>query len=424
MSQPTLSPTPQKTARSGRSVAGVIFDRNFGPYLLGNFASNCGTWFQNIAQALLVYHLTHSTLLVGVVNFAQFIGSLVLAPWAGAAADRFDRRRLLMTVQVGSLVVATALTAIAYAGHAGLPVVMAAALLLGLGTAFAIPSMQALVPALVERQDMPTAVAMNTVTFTLARAIGPILGALAVDHLGIPVAFGLNASSYLLLLCALAVVRPRPVQAGVKKKQATLRATWSGLRSDSTALLMLIVVGCVAISGDPVNTLTPEFATKIFHQPDTGLGLLIGAFGFGSVIAAFLSKRTSNSRGTMTAMLLMGLATVGLGLAVSMWAAMVALCVAGFGFLAAQTGATVRLQGRVSEQERGRVMALWSVAWLGTRPIASLIDGTVAELAGVRVAAAVMALPVLLGLALFAVVQRTAGRARGSADNLVRGAGS
>jgi MFS family permease len=395
---------------------GVMFDRNFGPYLLGNFASNCGTWFQNIAQALLVYQMTHSTLLVGAVNFAQFIGSLVLAPWAGAAADRFDRRRLLMTVQAASLVVAVALTAIAYTGHAGLLVILIAALLLGLGAAFAIPAMQALVPALVERQDMPAAVAMNTVTFTLARAVGPILGALAVTHLGISAAFGLNASSYLLMFFALTLVRPRPVQAGAKKRRASLRSAWRGVRGDSTSLLMLIVVACVAISGDPVNTLTPEFATRTFHQPATGLGLLIGAFGFGSVIAAFVAKRIGGARGTMAVMFLMGLATIGLGFAVNMWMAMAMLCVAGFGFLAAQTNATVQLQARVSEQERGRVMALWGVAWLGTRPIASLIDGAVADLAGVRAAAMVMALPVLLGLVLFGLVQRAVGQARDKAD--------
>lgn len=418
MSQSALSPSPRKTERPGRSAMGVMFDRDFGPYLLGNFASNCGTWFQNIAQALLVYQMTHSTLLVGAVNFAQFIGSLVLAPWAGAAADRFDRRRLLMTVQAASLVVAAALTVIAYTGHAGLLVILVAALLLGLGAAFAIPAMQALVPALVERRDMPAAVAMNTVTFTLARAIGPILGALAVTHLGIAAAFGLNASSYLLMFCALTVVRPRPVQAGAgaKKKRASLRSAWRSVRGDSTSLLMLIVVACVAISGDPVNTLTPEFATRTFHQPDTGLGLLIGAFGFGSVIAAFVAKRIGGARGTMAVMLLMGLATIGLGFAVNMWMAMAMLCVAGFGFLAAQTNATVRLQARVSEQERGRVMALWGVAWLGTRPIASLIDGAVADLAGVRAAAMVMALPVLLGLVLFGLVQRAVGRGRTGAD--------
>jgi MFS family permease len=399
-------PETARPPAAGRGVLAVMFDRRFGPYLLGNLASNCGTWFQNIAQALLIYRLTHSTMLVAVANFSQFIGVLVLAPWAGAAADRFDRRRLLMTVQAASLVVALTLTLTAYAGHAGLPVIMIAALLLGLGTAFATPSLQALVPALVERSDMPTAVAMNTVTFTLARAVGPVLGALAVGHLGIPAAFALNTSSYLVLIGALAVVHPRPMKARSPQQGTTLRETLRLVRGDSVSALMLVLVACVAVSGDPVNTLTPAFATHVFHRPDTTVGVLIGAFGFGSVVAAFVARNRGGHRGMAALMVFMGLGTVALALSTHLAIALLALSVAGFGFLAAQTAATVRLQERVSDAQRGRVMALWSVAWLGTRPIASLIDGALASLAGVRVAAAAMAVPVLVGAALLVVVWR------------------
>lgn len=402
---------------AGRGALAVMFDRQFGPYLLGNLASNCGTWFQNIAQALLIYRLTHSTMLVAVANFSQFVGVLLLAPWAGSAADRFDRRRLLITAQAGSLVVALTLALVAYAGHAGLPVIMVAALLLGLGTAFATPSMQALVPALVERRDMPTAVAMNTVTFTLARAVGPVLGALSVGHLGIPTTFALNAVSYVLLIAALTVVRPRPAKARPPQQQkATLRETWRMLRGDSVSTLMLAVVACVAVSGDPVNTLTPAFATHVLHRPDTTVGVLIGAFGLGSVVAAFVSKHRGGSHAMAGLMVFMGLGTAGLAVSAHLWMALLGLAVAGFGFLAAQTTATVRLQARVSDVQRGRVMALWSVAWLGTRPIASLIDGALASLAGVRVAAAVMAVPVLLGAALLLIVWRRLPESAKAAD--------
>lgn len=399
-------PTAQPPQAAGRGALAVMFDRRFGPYLLGNLASNCGTWFQNIAQALLIYRLTHSTMLVAVANFSQFIGVLLLAPWAGAAADRFDRRRLLITVQAASLAVAVTLTLIAYAHHAGLAVILVSALLLGLGTAFATPSMQALVPSLVERRDMPTAVAMNTVTFTLARAVGPVLGALSVGHLGIPATFALNAASYLVLIGALAFVRPLARKARSPHQGTTLRETWRTLRGDSVSVLMLAVVACVAVSGDPVNTLTPAFATHVFHRPDTAVGVLIGAFGFGSVVAAFASKHRGGYRAMTALMVFMGLGTVALALSTRLVVALLALAVAGFGFLAAQTAATVRLQARVSDAERGRVMALWSVAWLGTRPIASLIDGALASLAGVRFAAGAMALPVLVGAVLLIALRR------------------
>jgi MFS family permease len=173
----------------------VLADRNFWPYFAGNLLSNCGTWFQNLAQALLIYRLTGSTLLVGVVNFAQFVGTFALAPWSGMAADRFDRRRLMIVAQSFAVVVTAVLALLAAAGRASAPVVIGLALLLGITTAFSVPAMQALVPLLVPTHELAGAVALNSVTFNLARAIGPVVGAVVVEGRGIPAAGGLNAQS-------------------------------------------------------------------------------------------------------------------------------------------------------------------------------------------------------------------------------------
>ena len=176
----------------------ILRERNFALYFIGNLASNCGTWFQVIAQSLLVYRLTASTFLVGVTNFAMFIGVIILAPWAGAAADRFDRRALLILTQVGATVVTGALALLIGVGWGTVPVVIGLALLLGFTTAFATPAMQAIVPALVPREDLGAAVAMNSVTFNLSRAIGGPLGAFVVAQLGVATAIGLNAISYVI----------------------------------------------------------------------------------------------------------------------------------------------------------------------------------------------------------------------------------
>ena len=135
---------------SGTSLR-ILRERNFALYFIGNLASNCGTWFQVIAQSLFVYRLTASTFLVGVTNFAMFIGVVILAPWAGAAADRFDRRTLLILTQVGAAVVSAGLALLIGVGWGTIPVVIGLALLLGFTTAFATPAMQAIVPALVSR---------------------------------------------------------------------------------------------------------------------------------------------------------------------------------------------------------------------------------------------------------------------------------
>jgi MFS family permease len=155
-----------------RAGLAVLTDRNFWPYFAGNVLSNCGTWFQNLAQALLVFRLTGSTLLVGVVNFAQFVGTLVLAPWAGAAADRYDRRRLLLVTQLVAFAVTAVLAGLAGWSDVGAAVVIALALVLGVTTAYATPAMLALVPLLVPDHELPGAVALNSVTFNLARAVG------------------------------------------------------------------------------------------------------------------------------------------------------------------------------------------------------------------------------------------------------------
>src|SRR3954465_2544616 len=193
-----------------RSHLGLVFHPNFGPFLLGNLLSNCGTWFQNIAQALLIYRLTGSTLLVGVVNFAQFAGVFVLAPWSGTGADRFDRRRLLIVTQLFAVAITALLATLSAAGLAPAGVIILLAFVLGLTTAFAIPALQALVPLLVTKSELPAAIAINSVSFTLARAIGPALGAIVVHSLGIPAAFACNSVSYLALIAGLLIIHPAP----------------------------------------------------------------------------------------------------------------------------------------------------------------------------------------------------------------------
>ena len=391
-----------RSARAGGSALRALHHRDFALFFGGNLLSNCGTWFQNIALALLVYRLTHSSFWVGAVNFAQFAGVLVLAPWAGAAADRFDRKRLILTTQLIATGASALLAVAVGAGHGSLVVVLGLALLLGLTTAFATPSLQAVVPALVPREDLGAAVAMNSVTFNLARAIGPVAGAAVVARFGIPWAIGLNALSYLALAGAVLALHSATPPAAAAGPRPTLRESLRRVRDTPQLMLLLATIAAVSISLDPVNTLTPAFATRVFGRPDTFVGVLMGAFGIGAVVASLLP--TDRARGgepgprsgaIPVALLLFAAGLVGFGLAPRLGVAFVALPLAGFGYLLAQTRATTELQLGVSDAERGRVMALWSVAFLGTRPIASLADGALANVVGPRATAVVFALPAL-----------------------------
>lgn len=373
----------------------VIRSRNFGPYFVGNAASASGTWFQNLAGAILVFRLTHSPFLLGVLNFSQFAPVLLLAPWAGSVADRFDRRRLLFATQLVAAALSGTLAAIAWAGSANQWTVIAFAGGLGVTSAFSSPSQQSLIAALVSEDDVPQAVALNSMTFNLARAIGPASAAGVIAWLGIPWAFALNSFSYLLLVAGLLLVTPRAEE---RAARASLWESFRLLRDDPRLLIALGVVMVAGFGSDPINTESPAFAHAFGYAP-TWAGVIVGFFGLGAVSAALLvAGRVTGSRRRMA----VTLAALGVGVAlfaVTPWLPLAFLFVAvgGFGYLASNTAATTRLQLGVAPSQRGRIMALWSVAFLGLRPLASIVDGALAGAFGVRVAGFALAAPALLG---------------------------
>ena len=164
-----------RPATGPRAALRLIGSRNFGPYFVGNALSASGTWFQNLAAALLVYRLTHSAFLLGVLNFCQFVPVLLLAPWAGSAADRFDKRRLLLATQVCATALSGILAVLAWSHLAGSAVVILFSLALGVTSAYSAPASQALIAWLVPAHELPSAVALNSMTYNLARAVGPAL---------------------------------------------------------------------------------------------------------------------------------------------------------------------------------------------------------------------------------------------------------
>ncbi len=377
----------------------VLMQRNFAPYFLGNLLSSSGTWIQNLAQAVLIFRLTGSTFLVSLVTFAQFLGVVVLAPWTGSAADRFDRRRLLMLTQIAQAAVVVALAIVTYFDVVNAAWLVGAALTVGVAKAFSVPPQQALVPQLVSRQDLQSAVALNSITFNLGRAIGPLVGAAIIATLGFTWAFGINALSYMAMVVALLMVDVPEHEKPARGVRPKLLETVRLVRHDPRIGPLLVVVGLVAVAVDPVNNLTPAFSVEIYGRSDTYTGILTGAFGLGAVIGAALivARARASFRGIAIAMAAVGAAIAAFGLSTEGTVGLVALFVAGMAFITSVSLATTVVQMEVAEQHRGRLMALWGVAFLGVRPVASLIDGSVATLVGLREAAILMAIPVLVG---------------------------
>jgi len=389
----------------------VLRTREFGFYFLGNALSASGGWFQNLAGALLIYRLTHSAFLLGVLNFSNFIPILVLAPWAGSIADRVDRRRLLLLTQTIAVGLAGGLALLRWGGAATPAVVIGFAVALGVVSAFSAPAQQALIVSLVPREEVSTAVALNSMTFNLARVLGPALAAVTVTYLGIAAAFALNSLSYLVFVCVLLLVRPRP-QRRATAEESRLRESFYLLRREPRLVAFLLIVTAVGFASDPVNTLAPAFAHAFGHR-DTVSGAIIGVFGAGAVTAAFLvAGRVVASRRRMAITLaLLGSGIVAFSLSPWLPLGLVLLFVAGFGYLASNTAATTQLQLGVDETQRGRIMALWSMGFLGLRPVASLLDGAIASVAGVRAAGVVLAVPALAGAAIIWLVIRRRDRA-------------
>ena len=394
---PELDERPRGTGP--REAFRVATQRSFGPYFVGNAVSASGGWFYNLAASLLIYRLTGSAFLLGVLNFAQFLPVLLLAPWAGNAADRYDRRRLLLVTQSAAAVLGATLAALAFADLATTWLVIGFALAVGVLTAFSIPAQQALVASLVEPRDLGSAIALNSMTFNIARAAGPALAAATVAAFGIPVAFTVNAASYLIFVAGLLLARPRPQRLVA---HARLRDSLALVRAQPRLLWLLLVVMAAGFASDPINTEAPAFADAFGH-PDTYAGLIIGVFGAGAVSAALLfAGREGSPRLTVAMLALLGAGIVGFSLSPSLAVAVPFLFAAGVGYLTANARATAQLQLEVAEEQRGRIMALWSVAFLGLRPFASLVDGAIAGLLGVRVAGVVLAVPALVVAALIA----------------------
>jgi predicted MFS family arabinose efflux permease len=267
--------------------------------------------------------------------------------------------------------------------------------------------MMAFVPSLVAPAYLSTALALNSATFNVARAVGPVLAALVIDALGISWAFGLNAVSYLALVAGALAVRPLTPHAralGKPRLLDSVRLVWR----DKRLLGLLYTIAAMNLATDPPITLGPPYMVRVYHHSESLAGLLIGGFGVGAVVAAFsFAHGLRGTRLTLAATLTTaGVGTLVFAASSNLPLALLGLFVLGVGFLSSNTAATTRLQTAVDPSHRGRIMVLWSIAFLGARPLGSLIDGSVASWAGLRAASAVMALPALAGAAVFLVAGR------------------
>ena len=382
-----------RVRRFGRDAFRSLRIRNYRLYFVGQIVSVSGTWMQGIAQAWLVLRLTGSGVSLGITTALQFAPMLVLGGWGGVVADRLDKRRLLIATQVAAASLALTLGLIAGLGAARVWNVYLLAFLLGVVNVFDNPARQTFVLEMVGREDLQNAVSLNSVVMNSSRVVGPAIGGMLIATVGLTVCFFVNAASYLAVIAALlamdgsALMRLPTVARARGQLREGYRYVWSD-RALRTPLLLMAVIGTLAFN---FHVLVPLLATREFGTGAGGFGGLTAVLGAGAVVGGLSvsTLRTVSYRRLIVLAGLLGVTILASAAAPTLELEVVALFVMGAAAFAFVATANTTLQLTAAPEMRGRVMALYAIAFLGTTPIGSPLVGWIAEVAGPRVAIAV-----------------------------------
>jgi len=403
---PTTGPTPASSVepnqRLPRRVPELLRDPTFGPYFIGQIVATMGVWIHNVAAAIIVWQLTRSTTLVAAITIGQFAPQMLLTPWSGARADRADRRRQLvagtMTTATGTGLLAIWSAGPGLAGTTGAYAVVFAATVVGTGFAIGGPAAQALLPSLVRRSELPTAIAISSVPMTVARALGPAVGALLITTSGPTVTF--TVVTVLQVTYGLMMFRRKRAPSNGTRRDTRILGAVSYLGRNRPMGYLLIGVTIVGIGVDPVITLAPAFADALGGAGDL-VGYIASAFGLGAILGFIvqpgLRRRIGLERSGTFGLLVLAAGLTPLGLATVPSVAIGTMLIAGTGMTLSLTAFTTAIQQRVPDALRGRVMALWSIAFMGSRPLAAALSGVLSDIAGEDVALFTAVLIILVG---------------------------
>ncbi|OGA15929.1 MAG: hypothetical protein A3H33_05125 [Betaproteobacteria bacterium RIFCSPLOWO2_02_FULL_65_20] len=365
----------------------ALAERDFRLYFFGQVVSLVGTWVQQVAMAWITYRVTGSAFMLGVIAFSGQIPSLLLSPLGGLLADRMDRRKLLAMIQVVAMAVAAWLGFVSYTESFSATVLVIAAVVLGVSSALEMPTRQAFILQTIhDRSHATNAIALNSIAFNGARLVGPAVAGAVLALIGETACFVVNAVSYLAAIYTLLAMRPRAVDH--HRRGGSFREALQYLQSFEPARWLLITVAAASFCAAPMMTFMPVYAKDIFHGgPDT-LGMLMGASGLGAVLAGlYLANRTTvvglGAR-IGAGCLAIGVASVAFSYNPFFLVALPVLVVSGASTIIVITASNILLQHLVPEHLRGRVMALFTMSFLGMLPVSALLAGGLAHVAGVE----------------------------------------
>ena len=363
--------------------------RNFRLFVAGQSISLIGTWMTRLATSWLVYRLTHSALLLGIVGFSGQILTFVFAPFAGVWIERMDRRRLLVWTQALAAAQSLALAALTLTGVINIWEIIALSLFQGLINSFDMPGRQAFLVQMVEdRADLSNAIAINSSMVNSARLIGPALAGIVIGAWGEGWCFFIDGVSYIAVIASLLMMRLRPFE----YKHATasmfeqMREGWSYVSAFVPIRTVLTLFAILSLMGWPYAVLLPVFATTVLHGGPHTLGWLTGASGIGALIAAVsLTLRKSVvglTKHIQTAAGMFGAGLILFGLSHVLWSSLLLMLVIGYGMMLGLAGSNTIIQTLVPEEMRGRVMSYYTMAFVGMAPFGSLLAGGLAHWIG------------------------------------------
>jgi MFS family permease len=376
-------------------------------FFAGQLTSLCGTWMQTVAQSWLVYRMTGSATLLGVVGFASQFPIFLLAPVAGAVADTYPRRRTMIIIQTLMMLLAFPLAALTLTNRIQVWHVMVLAVLLGVVNAFDIPVRQSFIAEMVGREDLINAIALNSSMMNGARIIGPAIAGVTVSLVGEGWCFLLNGLSYLAVIIGLIFItagNTAPQDAEGSRLEAILEGFRFVLHTQPVRALLLLL-GVSSLMGMPYSVLMPIFADDVLHGGARGLGLLMGFSGVGALIGAVTLAGRRGVRGlgswVMFACAGFGTSLILFSLSRNFWLSMVLLVPVGFSMMVQMASSNTLIQSMVPDRLRGRVMAVYSMMFVGMAPFGALLAGLLAQLLGAPMTVAVGGAVCIAGAAVF-----------------------
>jgi len=393
-----------------RHLLRALRSRNYRLFVAGQSVSLVGTWMQQVAMSWLVYRLTGSAMLLGVVGFTSQIPTIFISPVAGVLADRWDRRRLLLVTQSLALLQATFLALVVLTGIVQVWQIILLSLTLGIINAFDIPARQSFVVQMVDqREDLGNAIALNSSMVNGARLVGPAIAGLLVASVGEGICFVLNAASYLAVIVALAAMRIPPASPRQSSRRHILHELREGFMyaySFGPIRGILLLLALVSLMGMPYSVLAPVFAKDILHGGAHTFGFLMTGAGSGALVGTLYLASRKSVRGLgrviVRATILFALGIAAFALSDNFLLSLASLALAGFGGMTLVASCNTVLQTILDEDKRGRVMSFFTMAFIGVAPFGSLGAGSMAGILGPRNTLLLGSAGCLIGAAIFA----------------------